>query len=240
MYSEILVTFIRAIITYALALILTILMGRKLISQMTFFDFVVGVSMGSMAANLSIGSKNTITSSLTSLITFALLTILIGYIHIKNFKVRKIINSEPVVLISYGNIVEHNMKRVRITIEQLTMLLREKNFFSLADVEFAILESNGKLSVLPKADKAPLTPSHMNIPTVSKGLMRDIVIDGNLMKENLSFAGIDIQWLNSQLNMNGIKNISDIFYAGIDNAKNLYFSKKNNENEEINNKYGIE
>ncbi|MFZ7132151.1 MAG: DUF421 domain-containing protein [Eubacteriales bacterium] len=132
------------------------------------------------------------------------------------------------------------MKRVRITIEQLTMQLREKNIFNLSDVQFAIIEINGKLTVLPKADKAPLTPSHMNIPAISKGLMRDIVIDGNIMNENLSSAGLDIQWLNLQLNMSGIKNISDIFYAGVDSTKNLYLSRKDDKNKETHGKYGIE
>ncbi|MBC2425502.1 YetF domain-containing protein, partial [Clostridium beijerinckii] len=219
---------------------LTRLMGRKLISQMTFFDFVVGVSMGSMVANLSIGSKNTPITAPTSLITFAILTILTGLMSIKSFKVRKIINSEPVVLINSGHIVQSNMKRVRITIEQLTMQLREKNIFSLADVEFAILETNGQLSVLPKSDKIPLTPSHMNIPTTGMGLMKDIIIDGNIIKENLEAAKFDMQWLQSQLTMNGIQNASDVFYAGVNNTKNIYLSKKSDRNVEKHGKYGIE
>jgi len=239
-YNKIIITIIRGIFTYILVLIITRLMGRKLISQMTFFDFIVGVSMGSMAANLSIGSENTPITASLSLITFAILTILIGFSHIKSFKIRKLINSEPVILIDNGKIVENNMKRIRVTIEQLTMKLREKNIFNLADVEFAILETNGKLSVLPKADKMPLTPSHMNIPTTSKGLMKDIIIDGNIINENLKTADLDIQWLKSQLNMNNIKDASDVFYAGVDNAKNLYLSKKNNSNTETEGKYGIE
>ncbi|KAJ53756.1 uncharacterized membrane protein YcaP (DUF421 family) [Clostridium tetanomorphum] len=240
MYEIITFSIIRGTIAYILALILTRLMGRKLISQMTFFDFVVGVSMGSMVANLSIGSKNTPITAPTSLITFAILTILTGLMSIKSFKVRKIINSEPVVLINSGHIVQSNMKRVRITIEQLTMQLREKNIFSLADVEFAILETNGQLSVLPKSDKIPLTPSHMNIPTTGMGLMKDIIIDGNIIKENLEAAKFDMQWLQSQLTMNGIQNASDVFYAGVNNTKNIYLSKKSDRNVEKHGKYGIE
>ncbi|MFZ7132152.1 MAG: DUF421 domain-containing protein [Eubacteriales bacterium] len=105
MYDVIISTTIRGSFAFVLALILARLMGRKLMSQMTFFDFIVGVSMGSIAANLSIGANNTPATAATSLITFAGLTILIGYLHIKNFKIRKIINSEPVVLIDNGHIV---------------------------------------------------------------------------------------------------------------------------------------
>lgn len=143
-------------------------------------------------------------------------------------------------MINSGHIVQSNMKRVRITIEQLTMQLREKNIFSLADVEFAILETNGQLSVLPKSDKIPLTPSHMNIPTTGMGLMKDIIIDGNIIKENLEAAKFDMQWLQSQLTMNGIQNASDVFYAGVNNTKNIYLSKKSDRNVEKHGKYGIE
>ncbi|MCY6959908.1 YetF domain-containing protein [Clostridium brassicae] len=238
--QQVLPTIFRGTITYILALVLTRLMGRKVISQMTFFDFVVGVSMGSMVANLSIGKNSTAATASISLIIFAILTILTGLAHIKSSKIRKIINSEPVVLIASGTIVENNMKRVRITLEQLTMKLREKNIFNLGDVDFAILEVDGKLSVLPKSDKAPLTPSHMNIPTTNKGLMKDIIIDGNVMSENLKDAGLDMNWLKSQLNMSGIKDIADVFYAGIDNTNILYFSRKNAVNKEKHGKYGIE
>ncbi|TCO74635.1 DUF421 domain-containing protein [Marinisporobacter balticus] len=114
MYEQILMTIIRGIFTYILALLLTRFMGRKLISQMTFFDFVIGVSMGSMAANLAIGSKSTPTTASTALITLSILAILTGFAHIKSFKIRKIVDSEPVILIDNGNIVEDNMKRVRL------------------------------------------------------------------------------------------------------------------------------
>lgn len=219
---------VRGIITYLFTLLLTRLMGRKLISQMTFFDFVVGVSMGSMAANLSIGKNNSIINATSSLITFTILTILVGYANIKSIRVRKIVNSEPIILIDKGNIVVNNMKRARITIDQLNMKLRENNFFYLSDVEFALLENDGKLSVLPKSNKAPLTPSDMNIATTDKGLMKDIIIDGNIINENLNILGLDESWLNSQLKSKKIKSVSEIFYAGVDSNKNLYMSKRSN------------
>lgn len=219
---------VRGIITYLFTLLLTRLMGRKLISQMTFFDFVVGVSMESMAANLSIGKDNSIINATSSLITFTILTILVGYANIKSIRVRKIVNSEPIILIDKGNIVVNNMKRARITIDQLNMKLRENNFFYLSDVEFALLENDGKLSVLPKSNKAPLTPSDMNIATTDKGLMKDIIIDGNIINENLNILGLGESWLNSQLKSKKIKSVSEIFYAGVDSNKNLYLSKRSN------------
>lgn len=115
--------------------------------------------MGSIIANAMIGSSNTPLSSITALIVISVLSIGIAYLHIKSFKIRKAVNFEPVTLVENGNIVEENMKETRLTINELMMKMREKNAFSLADVEFAIMETDGQLSVLPKADKKPVMPS---------------------------------------------------------------------------------
>lgn len=118
------------------------------------------------------------------------------------------------------------MKKNKLTINELMMKLREKNAFNLVDVEFAIMETDGQLSVLPKADKKPLTPYHMNIQANSSGLESDIIIDGTIMEENLKSVGLDKKWLQSELNKQNIKESSEVFYAGVDNTKKLYISKK--------------
>ncbi|AAK76821.1 uncharacterized membrane protein YcaP (DUF421 family) [Clostridium acetobutylicum] len=223
-------TVFRSVIVYLIAMFLTRLMGRKLISQMTFFDFVMGVSMGSIITDSIVGQKFTSISSVTALTVLSILVIITGYIHIKSLKLREIINSKPIILVDNGNIVEENMKESRITINELLMKLREKNIFNMADVEFAIIEIDGQLSVLPKASQKPLTPSNMNINVTSTGLTQDIIIDGNILDENLYKAGLDIDWLLSQLNSQNIKNESEVFYAGIDNTKKLYVSKKARKN----------
>jgi uncharacterized membrane protein YcaP (DUF421 family) len=240
MNSVIFNTVLRGTAVYILALILARLIGRKLISQMTFFDFIVGVSMGSLIANAIVGTWNVSLSAALALILLSLLTIATGYINIKNFKTAKLINSEPVTLVQNGNIVEENMKKTRMTINELMMKLREKNTFNLADVEFAIMESDGQLSILPKAYKQPLTPSHMNIQTTSSGLTRDIIIDGSLMEENLASAGLDRAWLNNELKNMDIRDISEVFYAGVDNTKKLFVSRRNNNISETHGKYGTE
>lgn len=233
-------TSIRGILVYILALFLTRIMGRKLVSQMTFFDFIMGVSMGSIVANAVVGQEFTSISAATALIILSILTIASAYLHVKSFRLRKLINSEPVTLVENGTIVEENMKNIKLTINELMMKLREKNTFNLADVEFAIMETDGELSVLPKADKQPLTPKHMNIQTTSSGLTRDIIIDGIIMEENLTSVGLDKNWLTTQLNSQNIKDASEVFYAGLDNTKKLHISKKSKNDKESHGKYGIE
>lgn len=232
-------TVMKGVGVYILTLFLTRSVGTKLISQMNFFDFIMGVSMGSIVANAIIDKESASLSATITLILFTILTIATGYLNIKSFRIRKIINSEPVTLVENGTIVEENIKKIKLTINELMMKLREKSAFSLADVEFAIMETDGKVSVLIKPDKKPLTPCDMKIQTTSVGLQKDIIIDGNIMEENLRSAGLDKKWLKSQLNNQRIKDVSEIFYAGIDNTKKLYISKNTN-NKETHGKYGIE
>jgi uncharacterized membrane protein YcaP (DUF421 family) len=234
------ITILKGIGIYILALFLSRKIGTKLISQMNFFDFVMGVSMGSLIANDIIDKQFPTLSATTALILFAILTVFTGYLSLKNLTLRKLINSEPVTLVENGTIVDKNMKKMKMTINELKMKLREKDAFNVADVEFAIMETDGNLSVLPKSDKKPLTPNDMNIQTTSSGIEKDIIIDGKIVEENLTSAGLDKKWLTSELSKQKIKDCSEIFYAGVDNTKNLYISKKNITNKETHGKYGIE
>ncbi|ERI89736.1 hypothetical protein HMPREF1982_04427 [Clostridiales bacterium oral taxon 876 str. F0540] len=240
MNATVLNTIIRTFGVYVIALLLTRMMERKVISKMTFFDFVVGVSMGAIAANAMISSDEKAVTSLIALITLTILSVATSILHIKSFRVRKLINSEPVTLVENGSIVEENLRKIRLTVDELMMKLREKNAFNLADVEFAIMETDGMLSVLPKSDKKPLTPANMNINTISTGLTKDIIMDGTLIEENLKQAGLDRKWIEGELKKQNIKSISEVFYAGMDNNKKLYISKKHYGKEEEHGKYGIE
>lgn len=239
-WNEILASILRSTFAIILLLCVTRFMGRKAISQMTFFDFAVGITIGSVTASLAVSVSNSIYSTVSTLATLALLTVLIDLLHIKSIKFSKLVESEPVVLVANGKINDHNMRRTRSTIEDLNTLLREKNVFNIADVEFAIMENDGKLSVLPKSQKQPVTPSDLNIPTSYKGLTRDIIIDGEILNENLKDASLDKKWLIGQLDRQGIQDIRDVFYAGLDTSGGLYVSKRHRNEGEKHGKYGTE
>lgn len=231
---------LRAVIMYVVLLLLARVIGRKIISQMTFFDFVLGITIGSVAANITIGTYNqNILSGITAVAVLAGLVILIDWLHIKSFSFRKFVASEPIVVIERGEIVDKNLRRVRFSIEELMSLLRKKNIFNISDVEFAVLETDGKISVLPKSQKQPLKPSDMNIPTPYQGLTKDIIVDGVIMHENLDAAKLTNYWLTRQLEMAGVKDVSEVFYAGVDAAGTLYISKRKH-NTEKEGQHGIE
>lgn len=239
MYQSIINIVLRAIVAFVLLMAVTRLIGRKTISQMTFFDFAVAITLGTLAASVGMGANTSSSSAATVMISFSLLAIITGYLHIKDFGFRKLVNSEPVTLIQNGEIVKENMQRTRTTINSLNALLREKNIFNIADVEFAIMETDGKLSVLPRSQKQPLTPSDLNISTSYKGLTKDIIIDGNIMYENLKDANLDEQWLANQLRNKGIEKAETVFFAALDTSGSLYISK-GIEGSEKHGKYGIE
>jgi len=230
----------RATIAYLLLLTAVRLMGRKGLAQMTFFDFTVTITLGSVAANFAIGQENTPAAVATALVTLWALDVITGYLHIKSKWIRKITNSEPVIAIENGRIINKNLKKVRYTLNELTTLLREKNVFNYADVEYAIIETDGQLSVLPKSQKAPLTPSDMNISTSYKGLTKDLIMDGKVLTENLKSVKLDENWLNTQLSNQGVTTAEKVFYAGLDSSGTLYVSVKQPDTPEYHGQHGIE
>lgn len=241
MYISILFsTIIKGILIYVLALILSKLIGIKIISQINFFDFIVGISIGSMIAKIIIDKDHVVFSGLIALIMFTLLTIATSYLNLKSYKARSIINAKTLILVENGRIIDKNIKRLRITINELMMKLREKDVFSLEDVQFAIMESNGKLSVLIKADKKPVTPYDMDLKVKNLSLINDIIIDGKIIDKNLKISGIDKKWLQSELKRRKVNNIEDIFYAGVDKNKKLTISEKYPDDFNPEDKFGIE
>lgn len=241
MYSSILFsTIIKGILVYILALVLSKLIGIKIISQMNFFDFVMGVSIGSMIAKIIIDKDHVVFSGVIALIVFSLLTISTSYLNLKSYIARSIVNAKTLILIENGRIIDKNIKKLRITINELMMKLREKDVFNIEDVQFAIMESNGQLSVLIKADKKPITPYDMNIKVKNLSLINDIIIDGKIVNKNLQIVGVDEKWLKSELKKKNINAIEDVFYAGVDQNKKLNISERYPDNFNPEKKYGIE
>lgn len=239
MLQKVVYTILRTIFAYILLLIVTRTIGRKAISQMTFFDFAVAITLGSVTANLALGPQTTVVSATTTLVLLGTLAVIVDYSHIKSFLLRKAEESEPVVIIKNGKIEDKNMEKIRLNMNDLLMQLRQNKIFNIADVEFAVMENNGRLSVLPKSQKQPMTPSDLNIPTPYKGLTKDLIIDGNILYENLRDVKLNKQWLQSQLKSKGINNVKSVLYAGLDTSGNLYVSRKSDDTEE-HGKYGIE
>ncbi|NLK74303.1 MAG: DUF421 domain-containing protein [Clostridiales bacterium] len=213
-------------IIYFVTLLLCRILGSKLVSQMTSFDFVLGIMMGSAAVNSTTFEENPALSAFVMLVGISIITLLIDLAHLKSIRFRKFIDAEPVIIIENGKIQNEKMKKLRLTVEDLMMMLRRNGYFNISDVQNAILESDGQLSVQIKPEKQPLTPSDINLTPPYIGLARDLIIDGKILDNNLSYINKDERWLKKQLLSYGVHDLADVFYVGIDPSFNFYVSKR--------------
>lgn len=218
----------RILLSFISLLIMARIMGRKEISQMTFFNFVSAITIGTIGGTLITSPDFTIWEGLYSLIGWTLLTVGMGLLDIKSKKARKLIEGEPIVLINNGKIMDKALRKVRLDVDALKVMLREKNVFSVSDVEYALYETDGKLSVLKKESKQNVTKSDMNLQQEVNQYPKptDVISDGVVNIENLSELQLDQQWLQKQLDQAGIDSIADVFYAEVQKDGKLYIDKK--------------
>ncbi|OCL26938.1 hypothetical protein U472_05475 [Orenia metallireducens] len=213
------------LIIFVLLVVLTRLVGRKLLAQITFFDFVTGVTIGTIAGAYVVNEVKG-NAVLLSPVILVICTLGLGYWTVENLKIRKLVKGEPVVIIQNGKILEKNMFKSRYTLDALEMQLREKDVFDINEVEFAILEPDGELSVLKKTPYNPLTPKDLKLDTEYKGLATEIIKDGEVLEQNLEQNNLDFNWLYQELHAQGIANIQKVMLASLNTDGSLYIDLK--------------
>jgi uncharacterized membrane protein YcaP (DUF421 family) len=229
----ILEVFLQTFLAFFAILIFARILNKQQMAQLTFYDYVNGITFGSIAAMLASDVEQRTWQHLLGLALFAALTYLMSYISLKSRPLRKLLQGEPTILIHNGKILEGNMADLRYNLDDLTSQLREKDCFNIADVEFAIAEPNGSLTVLLKTQKQPVTPVDLNIPTSYCGISTELIMDGKIIYPNLDQENVDIKWLENELNKQGIYSVSEVMYASLDTAGNLYIDKKIDQLENI-------
>ena len=210
-----------SIIIFVLLMSLTRIIGKKLLAQMTFFDFVVGITMGTIGGGF-VTTEIKGFYVLLSPVVLTLAVIFTGYITLKSVPARKLLEGEPLIMIQNGKIYEKNMKKIRYNLDDLLMQLREKSVFDINEVEFAVLEPHGKLSVLKKSQNLPLTPKDLGLNSDYKGLSSEIIRDGKIVEQNLNQNNLTKEWLIKELKSKNIKNVEDVFLASLSTDGKLY------------------
>ncbi|WNF25010.1 DUF421 domain-containing protein [Mesobacillus jeotgali] len=203
--------------------------GIKEISQMTFFNLVSAIAFGSIAAALVVNPSVSITNGIIALLGWAVFTVLTDQIHLKSKKVRKLLMGDPVIVVKKGKIMEDALRQTRLDIDTLQAMLREKSIFSMNDVDYAIFETDGKLSVLKKDSKQTVTKSDLQITMSTDKLVplsTELVSDGQVNAQNLSKMKKDQSWLETQLQQAGVQSVEDVFYAELQPDGNLYIDKR--------------
>ncbi len=217
---------IETVITFFVLLTLTRFLGKKQLSHLTFFNYVTGITIGSMAANMVVLSTNDYTKDLLSLVIWCLLTTILGYISLKSGKIRVILDGQPTIIIKHGEIDRKALKRTGVNIDDLTMMIRQYQTFSITEIDYAILEPNGRLSILKKPEYQGTQKSDLKIyPSSPVYLPIEIITDGKLLPKNLLEVGKSRDWLNKELSKAKIKDVEEVFYAEIQSDGGLFIQK---------------
>lgn len=228
-----LLVFIRSMFSFLVLFIFTRFIGKQQVSQLTVFEYLVGITIGSIASAMSIELEIESINGVVGIMVWGLIPVGLAVLTLKSPIARRFIDGEPRVLIRSGRIVDDNLKKERLDLDQLMMLLRQKSIFSIADVEFAIMEVNGQLSVLPRADKQPITPADLQIQVKRAEMPITVIKDGQINHERLVEAGLDSIWLEGSLRKRGVNDASQVMLAQI-NGNQLHIDLKDEWKEKAN------
>jgi uncharacterized membrane protein YcaP (DUF421 family) len=215
----------KVIISFAVLLLMTRIMGKKQVGQLTFFNYITGISIGAIAAAITIDRSIDMAEGFVGLIGWALLTHLVAFINLKSRKARVILDGQPTIVIKKGQILDRSLADIGLNMDDLSMLLREKDIFSTKDVDYAILEPDGKLSVLKKVSQQNPTKKDLQLKTVKPLYMpTEIIVDGKVVSKNLTELNLSEKWLQTQMEQIGLS-LNQIFYAEIQSDGTLFFDK---------------
>lgn len=224
--NEALVVVVRSLIAFATLLIFTRTLGRQQLSQLTFFDYVLGITIGSIAASLSVDLSSRAWPHWMGLFVWAAVVALLQWATVNWKLADRYLSGEPVVVIMKGKILENNLKKVHYTISDLLEQLRDKDVFDLTRVDFAVLETNGALSIQLKPEYQSVTRQDLNIAPGAEGISTEIIYSGLVLGENLRRAGVGQKWLRKQLKAQGIKSPDEVFLATYNPTSGVLFVDK--------------
>ena len=190
--------------------ITTKLMGHKQVAQLDFFDYISGITVGSIAAELATELEAP-WKPLIALIIYCIASVALNVTTSKFPRTRKYINGTPSILMNDGKIFRKNLKKAKLDLSEFMLLCRENGYFDLDEIQTAVFEHNGKLSILPKSLYRPTTPDDLKLSVNASHIGVEIIMDGRVLGENLSRMGYDEKWLQKQLKTNGYNSPKDIF-----------------------------
>ncbi|SEK86534.1 Uncharacterized membrane protein YcaP, DUF421 family [Paenibacillus sp. cl141a] len=206
---------LRTVCAVVVLFLMTKVLGKRQVSQLSFFEYLTGITIGSLAAYISLDLEANWYLGLIGLGVWVGCSLLIEFLQIKSKKARDFIDFKATVLIKDGKILEDNLKKERLTSDELMEQLRKKDVFQVADVEFAIMESSGEINVLQTRENLPLTPKDLGIKVAPEKVAQAVIMDGNVMDESLRVMGFNRGWLIEELDKQGAK-IKDVYFAQVD------------------------
>lgn len=212
----------RGIITFLLLLLLFRIMGPRQLTQFTFKDYVLGVLIGSMGGRAITRPEQKYFTFLCGILSVAILQVIISYLCLKSDNLRRFVNGEPIIVINKGQVLKYNLRKSKLSMNELASLLRSRGVFRLSDVEYAILEPTRDFSVMLKSERHPLTLKHMNIESEDNELPVLIIKEGKLIDKEMKKYNLTETWIKEQLAKNNIHNLSEVLLAQANSREIVY------------------
>ncbi len=214
-------TALSALFSVVALFMLTKLMGNQQVSEMRFFDYVVGITIGSIAAEMATALEHNPFIPLIAMAVYTLVSILISYLSIKSLKLRKILDGVPIKVFSEGRFIIKNMRKAKIDIHSLLALCRNNGYFDISQIKTIVYEDNGKISILPYPNDRPVTPRDLSIAVKNESLQYNVIVDGRVLDGNLRFAGKSREWLKNELKKKNKTDQYGIMLATVDENDTL-------------------
>lgn len=196
------------------------LAGHKQIAQLDFFDYITGISIGSIAAEMATELEEP-WKPLTAMVIYGGVTLLLSIVTNKFPRSRKYISGTPTILMDHGKLYYENLKKAKLNLSEFMVMCRQQGYFDLTNIQTAVFEYNGKLTILPVSSQRPATPKDMNLAPEQELLFTELIMDGRILEDNLKRMGLDLTWLNKQLEQRHIHSPKEVFLALCD--RNLKF-----------------
>lgn len=206
--------------------LLTKLMGYRQMSQLSMFDYINGMTIGSIAAEMATSLEDDFLKPLIAMVIYGGVAILISVITSKSIKFRRIISGKSLILYDNQKLYQNNLKKSKLDIDEFLIQCRNNGYFNLSDIQTAILESNGKISFLPVSSKRPANPQDLNLKPQEESIQINVILDGKILDENLKETGNDEVWLRKQLKSQKDIKLSDVFLATCDRNNKLQIFKR--------------
>lgn len=216
----------RSITSLVVLFFITKLMGKKQVSELSLFDYVIGISIGNFAAEMTINLESEELYGIIAVLLFGGIAYLVSVGTMKSIKLRRFFMGSPTILIEHGKILQDNFYKVKYDINDMLEQCRVNGYFDISEIDYAIVEANGELSILAKSEYLPVNRNDMKLKVSKNGLCANVIIDGKVMYNNLKKINKDEKWLNKELKLKG-KDISDIILATVDINDKVVFYERN-------------
>lgn len=200
--------------------------GHKQIAQLDFFDYITGITIGSIAAEMATELEEP-WKPLTAMVIYGGATLLLSIISKRFQRSRKYLNGTPTILMDHGKLYYENLKKAKLDLSEFMVMCRQQGYFDLTSIQTAVFEYNGKLTILPVSSQRPVTPNDMNLAPEQELLFTELIMDGRILDDNLKRMGLDLTWLDKQLKQRHISSPQDVFLAVCDRNLKFVLYEKN-------------